>query len=342
MYTSYAIWICLAAAASPALASSYTLGEDSSLNLSGLVATTLDGTLIGDWESDTNPDGTRTLPGVWGGSGNNPIPISITISIDLNGMTIPSGSLDFLIDSGRAFAQISELNCDLLNGSSLPATTTASFSFETFRTVNPDSLFVGGIPIEIPAGTSIVTKASVTQTAEATGTAVPIDDQPGAHDIEIEISMTLDMIVSNDTVGDIPLALPLLFTMQGTHQAGDVENMLMVTLSTAYQETVDLPDEPLPTIPLELPTILPPGDVAGLLLDLTPSEATTSVDFNADLMARHPNGPTGDLDGDGLVGIDDLLIVLAAFGPCPGCDEDLDGDGAVTVSEVLLLISQWS
>ena len=57
---------------------------------------------------------------------------------------------------------------------------------------------------------------------------------------------------------------------------------------------------------------------------------------------RFDEDPPDDLDGDGLVGIDDLLIVLAAFGPCPGCDEDLDGDGAVTVSEVLLLISQWS
>ena len=29
------------------------------------------GTLIGSFDAKTNPEGTSTLPGVWGGSGNN-------------------------------------------------------------------------------------------------------------------------------------------------------------------------------------------------------------------------------------------------------------------------------
>ena len=39
----------------------------------------LGGTLIGDYDAVSNPEGTRTVPGLFGGSGNNPIPFSAGI-----------------------------------------------------------------------------------------------------------------------------------------------------------------------------------------------------------------------------------------------------------------------
>ena len=48
-----------------------------------------------------------------------------------------------------------------------------------------------------------------------------------------------------------------------------------------------------------------------------------------------------DLDGDGVVGVSDLLIVLADWGPCPLCTGDLDADGAVDVNDLLLIIGSW-
>ena len=54
---------------------------------------------------------------------------------------------------------------------------------------------------------------------------------------------------------------------------------------------------------------------------------------------------TGDLDGDGTVGITDFLALLAAWGPCPAppdpCPADLDGDGAVGVTDFLILLANW-
>ncbi len=50
---------------------------------------------------------------------------------------------------------------------------------------------------------------------------------------------------------------------------------------------------------------------------------------------------TADLDGDGEVKVADLLLLIGAWGPCPGCDADLDGDGEVKVSDLLLLIAAW-
>ncbi len=54
----------------------------------------------------------------------------------------------------------------------------------------------------------------------------------------------------------------------------------------------------------------------------------------------------GDLDGDGVVGINDFLLLLAAWGPCPAppatCPADLDNDGMVGINDFLILLSLWS
>jgi len=52
----------------------------------------------------------------------------------------------------------------------------------------------------------------------------------------------------------------------------------------------------------------------------------------------------GDLDGDGSVGVNDLLQLLGAWGDCDdpdNCPEDLDGDGAVGVNDLLTLLGNW-
>ncbi len=52
----------------------------------------------------------------------------------------------------------------------------------------------------------------------------------------------------------------------------------------------------------------------------------------------------GDLDGDGSVGVKDLLILLGDWGPCADCDDcpaDLDGDCSVGVADLLILLGNW-
>jgi hypothetical protein len=48
-----------------------------------------------------------------------------------------------------------------------------------------------------------------------------------------------------------------------------------------------------------------------------------------------------DLDGDGNVGINDFLQLLAVWGPCPGCDADIDGDDEVSITDFLALLAAW-
>ena len=47
-------------------------------------------------------------------------------------------------------------------------------------------------------------------------------------------------------------------------------------------------------------------------------------------------------DCDGVVGINDLLQLLAAWGKCPGCPEDIDGDGTVGINDLLDLLAAWT
>ncbi len=48
-----------------------------------------------------------------------------------------------------------------------------------------------------------------------------------------------------------------------------------------------------------------------------------------------------DIDGDGTVGINDFLGLLAAWGPNPGHPADLDGDGDVGINDFLALLANW-
>jgi hypothetical protein len=50
----------------------------------------------------------------------------------------------------------------------------------------------------------------------------------------------------------------------------------------------------------------------------------------------------GDVNGDGVVNITDLLAVIAAWGPCQGlCPADVTGDGSVNIGDLLFVIAHW-
>lgn len=50
----------------------------------------------------------------------------------------------------------------------------------------------------------------------------------------------------------------------------------------------------------------------------------------------------GDVNGDGVVDTDDILLVIADWGPCAGCATDIDGDGLVGTNDLLVVLADWS
>ncbi|UCD74201.1 MAG: hypothetical protein JSV91_10470, partial [Phycisphaerales bacterium] len=50
----------------------------------------------------------------------------------------------------------------------------------------------------------------------------------------------------------------------------------------------------------------------------------------------------GDVNGDGVVDIDDVFAVLAAWGSCDDCPEDLNGDGVVDIDDLFEVLANWT
>jgi hypothetical protein len=56
-------------------------------------------------------------------------------------------------------------------------------------------------------------------------------------------------------------------------------------------------------------------------------------------------GIPGDVNGDGVVDVGDLVAVILAWGPCSPqdpCPADLDGNGQVDVGDLIVVILNWS
>jgi len=54
-----------------------------------------------------------------------------------------------------------------------------------------------------------------------------------------------------------------------------------------------------------------------------------------------PNNCPTDLNGDGVVGVADLLSIIDAWGACSGCAADINDDGTVNVSDLLEVVGTW-
>jgi hypothetical protein len=49
----------------------------------------------------------------------------------------------------------------------------------------------------------------------------------------------------------------------------------------------------------------------------------------------------GDVNGDGVVDVSDLLLMIGDWGSCAGCPSDANNDGYVDVTDLLIAIANW-
>ena len=87
-------------------------------------------------------------------------------------------------------------------------------------------------------------------------------------------------------------------------------------------------------------TGLEPGDYV-LEVRRVDSEPLPVWDVAVAWMLPEPTSRPEDVNGDGVVDFNDLLLVLSAWGDCAGCAEDVDGDGMVGFTDLLLILSAW-
>ena len=65
--------------------------------------------------------------------------------------------------------------------------------------------------------------------------------------------------------------------------------------------------------------------------------------YAADTSGKCKDLCLSDLDGDGVVGFTDLVLILGSWGPCPDacCPQDLDGNGVIGFPDLIIVLGDW-
>ncbi|MEO6710712.1 MAG: hypothetical protein ABI054_01420 [Planctomycetota bacterium] len=246
----------------------------------------LPGSVIGDYDALNNPGGTRTLPGLFGGSGNQPVPMDITFMTDLAHQGAPSGGFSAQIDVNAGTITVDGLTLDALAGQAVQADLTLELLYQTFRTFQPTSLFIGGIPLPLPLGQASVTGLVFVQNAPAIGVLVPDLLLPETFSATIlvptDVSFSIDLLGQVTPVGPLPVVLPLAGSL--TLHAGLAR--LTVSAQQSNNQTIKdpFPGQTIDNLPLPVPTILPPGATANLLFNAVFGELALDISASFDLV----------------------------------------------------------
>ena len=314
----------------------------SSTNLDIGVNVPFSGTLIGNYDAETNPDGTQTRLGLFGGSGNEAVDYSASFDLGGNNQTSPSGDFALDVDRSTGTALISGLTLDILGGVAQQLDSTLTINFSTFRSINPDSVFFGGFDIPVPLGSIDLLLLSLNQTEEST--LVITDDGEGNSTLTglVVGEVTIQVVVLEQDFGTF--ALPAVFPFQ----AGLVENdngaSLLIESSLDLDQSIPAAEEPFEPLPFDLPTILPPGNFASILVNGTTGEGTVSGAFTL-VMSADADAPScaddPDINGDGVVDGTDLTLLLGSWN-APGGPSDINCDDIVDGTDLTLLLGSWT
>jgi len=82
-------------------------------------------------------------------------------------------------------------------------------------------------------------------------------------------------------------------------------------------------------------------DTNGYIIYVSDVDNQGTIIGEDDIIIINPPLP-GDANGDGMVGILDILIVIADWGPCDGCAGDVNEDGIASILDILFIIANWS
>lgn len=320
-------------------ASSAAIDADASVDASG--------SLIGDYDPDTNPGGTQTRPGLFGGSGNQAIDTTIVLRTQTLLDARPTGSMTLTPDLGGGTIEIDGLMIDLLGGHSAETDLSVTLGFDTFHTVSPSFIYPGGIPITLPLGeVGRISVAQITQSDLGIGALTPTDDAD-VYTLTGVLSAQLDLTISLTLPGAEPVetpieALPIVLPISGTLELVGPSGVRLTMVASPDPISTQVPIEgvDLPAIPFELPTL--GSDTAGVLFTLSPSSLTfgASVELHIVALGQRQACPA-DFTGDGLLNFFDVSAFLGAYGAMDP-SADLNGDGNWDFFDISAFLSAFA
>lgn len=321
--------------------------KTSNASISATTSVDASGFLIGDYDAVTNPDGTQTRPGLFGGSGNQPIDTLTVLESSTTLDTMPEGSMSIVLDTLGGTGEISGFMIDLLNGDDGSTNLSVTVGFDTFRTFNPSFLYLGGIPITLPLGeVGNISGATLTQSGDAFIALMPAD-LPEAFEITGVIPATLNMTVTFGLPGGEPTEfpiedLPVLVPISGQLEVFGNGNASLTLSATPdpIMNTIPIEGVDLPEIPFELPTLS--QETAGVLFTLSPQSIAfdASIGLMINALGSPPACPA-DLTGDGVLDFFDVSAFLGAYSAMDPA-ADFDGNGVFDFFDVSAFLSAFS
>ncbi len=277
------------AAASIASAQSFDFalqGALSSTNIGANFTIDLPSTGIGDFDATNNPAGTSTCTSLFGACNNTSIAFTNSLEIASSFAGSPSGSFAASVDAAAGVAVVSGFIASPLGRDSGGADLTLNLLYNTFRTTQPNSLFVGGFNLPLPLGQVTVDNLLLVQSADAAGVLTPTavaDVYDFTAVLPTDLSFDIDFLGSATKVGPLPFPLPVV----GVLDLRNSDALLTLSVDSSGKQTIPDPlgGQTFEDIPLGLPTILPPGSVANLVFDITPGDLAlsflTDLDWSA-------------------------------------------------------------
>lgn len=261
----------------------YTFAFDTTQSgLAGEIETSASttGTLIGNYNQETNPTGTRTKPGInifepFGPTEN--LPVNVSLGLGLGGAlsTQTAGAFEMTFNAGAGAVTMSALSLDFISDGPLNLPVTIDLGTQGFRTRNPTFLYPPG-QISLPIGQASVTSFSAVQTGPAAGVMTP-GENPGEFNFLVtalvELSLTASVL---DNEFSLPGGTPVLLPLGGTVTFNGDEAVILSVQPLAFEQAFE-PGVALPEFPLALPTFNPDAP-ANVLMNLTLSQIGAGLD----------------------------------------------------------------
>ncbi len=316
--------------------------SQSSISIDSETSIANTGNLTGNHDTESNPDGTITIPGLWGGSGNQEIPIAFDSGTSINGSSNPTGFMAIEPFSEQDLAIVYGLSMDLLNTSTIPVTLTITLDYQSFHTENPTAVYPGGIPIELPIAEISLDSCLVEQTKSTTATWESVGDDTFSLNAIVPVLVSMQATYEGQALPLTPMNAAMVISGEMEYTVNG--SRLELSIQIDEGDVVDLPgDNPLPPFPFSMPTIVPPGSFADVLITLLPESTSFGLSLNGTVVAEADLETLPcDVTGDGVIDTNDILGVLASWGSCQECPADTNNDDVVDVDDVLSVLGCWS
>ena len=315
----------------------------SGINGTFSVNAVMPGTLIGNWDAVTNTAGTRTKTGIFGTFGaTENLPVAISLNGGVNNSAIntrPAGGFTLYLDLDGQVAIISEYSVNLIASGPLVIPFSTLFTTESFRTRVPTSTYIAG-SINIPIGNANVTVFRTVQTGGGTGTLTAT----GPDTYTFAVPVDLDLIYEAELLGSplsSPGGSPTPAVIAGTVVIQPDGSALISTSQDIGSSATQSPNQALPATPFALPTILPPGSTANVVLNLTlQTLSTTTTGTQSLVIVGTPRSCFADFNQDG--GIDgadvDAFFIAWEAGEMAA---DVNQDGGVDGGDADTFFAAW-